>query len=182
MKEDKFILSTQQPFEILANFKDVFAEFGFPFQEHADEKLLWIGTGFQYPHHGNLKAILEAAVDLYCEAVQVSLNFYDPIPEGKMPQVNRLMGILNNWSITGHLCTYTSQKQLCYLSGILIRDSQFNKDEFKKVLQVALGNGPEFFSLIKKVIDTGEDPDPLLDKLFAKMFGSRLMGGKEKRK
>lgn len=179
MKEDKFIISTQQPYEILNSFKDVFAEFGFPFQEDADENFLWIDAGLQYPHHGNLKAILQAAIDLYCEAVQISFNFHDSIPEGKMPQVDKLMGILNSWSITGHLYTYTSQKQLCYLSGILIRDSGFNRDEFKKVLQVVLGNGPEFFSLIKKVIDAEEDQDVLLADLFKKMFGSRLVSRKE---
>jgi hypothetical protein len=181
MKEDKFILSTQQPYEILTSFKDVFTEFGFPFQEDADENFLSIYAGIHYPDHGNLKVILRVAIDLYCEAVQISFEYLHPIPEEKMPQVNQLMGILNCWSITGHLYTYTSENQLCYLSSILIRDSGFNRGEFEKVLQVVLGNGPEFFSLIKRVVDKKEDPDALLGKLFEKMFGSRLRSRKEKR-
>lgn len=172
MKEDKTFISTARPYEILTSFKDVFTEFGFPFQEDADENFLSIYAGLHYPDHGNLKVILRVAIDLYCEAVQISFEYFHPIPEEKMPQVNQLMGIMNCWSITGHLYTYTSQNQLCYLSGILIRDSGFNKDEFEKVLQVVLGTGRECFSLIKKVIDTEEDPNPLLGKLFTKMFGA----------
>ena len=170
MTDGRIIESSDRAHEILGAIKNVFTNFGIPFKEHADEEALMVKSALMLGDKGDLKVILQASIDIECKAVQIFLEVYEPIPSEKSTQVNRLMGILNGWSVTGHLFTYDDQ--LYYHSTILIRDSGFNKEEFEKVFAVVYGTGPECCSLIKRVIDKDEDAKVLLGELFSKMFES----------
>jgi hypothetical protein len=168
MKEEINMNAANDPQKILAVFKEVFTEQGYPYTEESDGKFISIYSHFILDNPNNPKVILEAAVDLQCYAVQIVLRHFEMIPTDKIAQIMGLIATLNGWSILGHLYIDPTDDRVCFIAGILIKDIGFDRKEFEMIFAGVMGVGHEFINLIAKHLATGGDPSILIKKLYSK--------------
>lgn len=160
--------SKQRAQEVRVAMKEIISKLMFPneAQEGENEEAFWFAGALLFPEHDDLQVTYEVSLDFKCDAIQAFVFYHQPVSTNKIQEVDELIHNLNLWPGIGHLFRNPRSNKLAYTVGIIVRDLEFDKADFERVIDTLIKTGGEFLNFLRQQLQGNGDPNISLKRFI----------------